>query len=242
MHIHPIHTRAFLPPKDDIYTLFEEYCTPLQSKDIVVISSKIVAIHQGRTVAKDSVQNIADLQKKEAEHIIVSKKQNSPNAVLLSIKYNTFTPMSGIDESNANGYYILLPQEPYKEAYAIQQTLRKMYSIEELGIIISDSFLIPMRYGSIGISIGFFGMYPLKDYRNTYDIFERELKMSQLNIVDSLSTMANYYMGEGNEQIPIVILRDTENIVFSNAIISPDTLCIPKEQDIYYPLLEPYTK
>ena len=242
MHIYPIHTRAFIPPKDDIYSLIKDHCIPLQSEDIIVLSSKVVAIHQGRTIEKDKVHNIVTLQNKEADHIILSQKQNKYNSPLLSIKYNTFTPMSGIDESNANGYYILLPKEPHTEARNIQKILREMYSLDKLGVIISDSFLIPMRYGSIGISIGFYGFHPLQDYRNTHDIFGRELKMSQLNIVDSLSTIANYYMGEGNEQIPIVILRDIKRVIFSNNAITKDDLYIQKEQDIYYPLLEPYIK
>ncbi len=41
-----------------------------------------------------------------------------------------------------------------------------------------DSHIIPLRHGTLGISIGFYGMEPLYDYRGKPDIFGRLLVFS----------------------------------------------------------------
>lgn len=53
----PIKTRALVPPRDDLWDAFDPALPPLQDGDVVAITSKVVAIHQGRCVAVDAVKD-----------------------------------------------------------------------------------------------------------------------------------------------------------------------------------------
>lgn len=235
MEIIPIKTRIIKPPKDDIYDVIDEFCPKLQEKDIFFITSKILAIHQGLCVPVDSIKNKDNLIKKEAD-IFIPRQECPGEYVILTVKNNTLIPSAGIDESNANGYYILWPREPEKEAKKICRYLQKKFLLKNLAVIITDSHTVPMRYGTMGISIGFYGLNPLKNYIDKKDIFGRVITMSQSNIVDSLSVSAVSVMGEGNEQKPMAIIRRANFVEFTEEE-TYKKLLIPIKEDIYYPLL-----
>jgi len=232
LKIIPVKTRIFHPPRDDIFDLMENFLPKLQEKDVVLITSKIVAIHQGRCFLKQKIKNKISLIKKEADFFLPSKNKD----VVLTIKNNTFIASAGIDESNADGYLIAWPKNPQNFAKKIWQKLREKFNIKNLGIIITDSHLTPMRSGVLGISIGFFGFNPLLDYRGKKDIFGRQIKFSQLNLADSLSAMGVLVMGEGNEKKPIAIIRNANFLEFSDQTF-PDFF-IPKKEDLFSPILE----
>ena len=93
----------------------------------------------------------------------------------------------------------------------------------------------------MGVSIGFFGIKPLKDYRHKKDIFGRKLKYTQSNVVDALSAMAVMMMGEGKERTPILILRGAKYLEFTKKGLFPKLVIDPKD-DIYAPLLKLFKK
>ena len=180
MKVKAIKTRIFLPPKDDLLSLIKDSFLGLELKEksIIVITSKIVAIWQGRCVKINSVKNKDDLIKKEADFYI-DRDKVPQGYVILTLKNNILIPTSGIDESNANGYYILWPDKPNLAAKQIYQFVKKTYKLKKFGIIISDSHCTPLKSGVTGITIGYYGFYPLIDYRGKKDIFGRKMKMSQ---------------------------------------------------------------
>lgn len=236
MQFIPVKTRVMMPPKDDIYQLLDEHLPSLREGDVVLITSKVISIHQGRCIKIEDVSDKDELIKQEAE-IFIPREECPGEYVILTIKDNTLIPSAGIDDSNGNGYHVLWPEAPNKAAKELCQYLKDKFSIKKLAVIITDSHTIPLRYGVLGISIGFFGLEPLKDYRGTLDIFGRKIKITRSNIVDSLANIGVSLMGEGNEQTPIVIARDIDFVKFTNKNTYQD-LIIPRKEDIYYPLLK----
>ncbi|MCT4617457.1 MAG: coenzyme F420-0:L-glutamate ligase [Candidatus Gracilibacteria bacterium] len=241
MKIKAIKTRVINPPQDNIYDILDKLGEDLKEKDIIFITSKILAIHQGKCQEIKELDNIEEkdeLVKKEAE-LFIPRQSYVEHSVNLTIKYNTLIPNAGIDESNSNGYYVLWPENPEKEAEKICKYLKDKFNIKDLAVLITDSHTTPLRYGVIGISMGFYGMKPFKSYIGTEDIFGRELQMSRVNIVDSLSVSAVLAMGEGAEQTPIAIISDCEYAEFTNKP-AYNELNIPLEEDIYYPLIKQF--
>jgi len=206
-----------MPPKDDLFSLIKESFSGLKLKEesVVVITSKIIAIGQKRCIKIGGEYTKPALIKKEADFYI-DKNKVSGKISTLTIKDNILISSSGIDESNGNGYYILWPKKPFLEAKKIHQFIKKEYNVKKVGIIISDSHSLPLRTGITGIGIAYHGFYPLRDYRGTKDIFGKEMKFSQTNLVDSLATAAVYLMGEGNEQTPIVIIEGAGDLTFTD--------------------------
>lgn len=232
-----IKTRPLIPPQDDLLSVIKESILSLKEKSIIVVTSKVVSIWEGKCIKIDGVPDKDELIKKEADLYIDRQKVSSDYDVMLTIKNNILIPTSGIDESNANGYYILWPEKPFESAKKIYDFIKKEYNLKEFGIIISDSHTTPLRTGIMGIGISYYGFNPLRDYRGKKDIFGRELKMSQTNIVDSLSASAVYAMGEGNEQTPIAIIEDVGDISFSTAQ-DECSLRISLDEDIYSSILK----
>ncbi len=226
----PLKTRKFLPPKDNLFELLDNYLPKLKDKDILVITSKIVAIGQGRTVKVTPQTNRIALIKKEADAYLA----DNPNS--LTVKDHTLTPFSGVDRSNANGYYVLWPKNPHAEAKKIWAYLAKKFSLKQFGIIIADSFCLPFRWGHLGISLGFFGFNPLKSYAGQTDIFGRKLVRHNSNLVDALAALAVVHMGEGSEQTPLCLIRVFNQIKFDQKDYSRKFYISPAD-DIYTPLL-----
>ena len=240
MQFFPIKTRAFLPPKDDIYQLIDESIENLQDGDVLVITSKILGIHQGRTVKikEDTTEEKDKLIYKEADKYIPRNEVPGEYAVL-TIKDNTLVASSGIDKSNANGYYVLWPENTNELCKEIVKYLKDKFKIKNLAVISVDSHFIPLRYGATGISTGFWGLEPVIDKRGTKDIFGRELKFTRTNVIDSLAAIAVLLIGEGAESTPMLIIRGAEMVTFSERDTYRD-LIIPEGEDMYTPILEKF--
>lgn len=228
----PIKTRKVLPPKDDLLAVFDESLTELKEKDIVVVSSKVVAIHEGNCIKIGEVDKKV-LVEQEAELLIPRDYWPSP----MTVKANAFIGTAGIDESNADGHYILLPKEPFKSAEYIYRYLKEKFGLTELGVVISDSHSTLLRRGAIGVSIGYWGFDPLINCVGKKDLFGREMKIEVVNLVDGVVAGANVVMGETNECQPIVIARDVPNVTFSDAANNEDHL-VKFEEDTFRVLYE----
>jgi putative folate metabolism gamma-glutamate ligase len=237
MLVRAIKTRPLIPPKDDLLSVIKESFLDLtlKEKSIIVVTSKVVSIWQGKCIKITDIKDKDELIKKEAE-LYIDRDKSLPGSVMLTIKDNLLIPTSGIDESNAKGYYILWPEKPFEAAKEIYDFIKKEYKLKKFGVIITDSHTTPLRTGIMGIGLSYYGFNPLRDYRGKKDIFGREMKISQTNIVDSLAASAVYVMGEGAEQTPVAIIEEPGEIEFSEKNF--DSLKINLDEDIYSPVIK----
>src|SRR5436309_2021964 len=120
----PIKTRTLIPPKDNLFDVFDESLTDLKEGDVVLVTSKVVAIHQGRCISISEVENKDTLIKSESEHY-TERDRSLPAPATLTIKHHTLVATAGIDESNGNGYYILWPEHIDAVTREIWNYLRK---------------------------------------------------------------------------------------------------------------------
>ena len=69
MRVKTIKTRKFLPPKDDLFSFIKESFKglKLEESSVIVVTSKIVAIAQGRCVKITQENNKPELIKQEAD-------------------------------------------------------------------------------------------------------------------------------------------------------------------------------
>lgn len=241
MEFIPIKTRAMVPPRDDLYQMLDESLPRLREGDVLFVASKVVAIHQGRCVKIDprDPRQKERLIKKESEWCMRSHLRSWPD-LYLSIKESTLIANAGIDESNAKGHYILWPRRAPAAAKEIRRRLRKKFDVRKLAVVIVDSHIIPLRHGTVGISIGFAGMEPLYDYRGTADIFGRMIRHTSKNVVDPLAAMAVAVMGEGSERTPLLLLRGAGSgkralVRFTDRDTHRSAVVAPKD-DLYAPL------
>ncbi|CAF3786786.1 unnamed protein product [Rotaria magnacalcarata] len=217
--------------------ILDQYIKTVEEEDIIVITSKIISIVQGRLVAKNTISK-RSLVYKEAD--LVLETDVNPYDLYLTIKNDVLIPSAGIDESNIDGFYVLYPENVQETATQIWEYLKKQHNVQKLGIVITDSHTTIMRRGVTGIALGWCGFEPLYSYINKPDLCGNPLRVTQVNILDSLATAAVFVMGEGNEQTPLAIIRDAPKISFLNRIPTVEeqkAIVISMDEDLYAPLL-----
>ena len=220
-----------MPPKDNLWELLGSIKS-LEENSVVAVTSKVVSIGEGRCIAIEKFKSKDELVIKETDKYL--PRNTVPHGLVLhTIKNNLFIASAGIDESNGAGFYILWPKNPEASAKKIWQFLSKKLKVKNLGIIITDSRLVPLRRGVVGVAIGYFGFKPIRDYRGEKDIFGRVFEMETSNLPDSLATAAVLEMGEGSEQTPFAIISDIPYIEFTKIFYD---FRIPEKEDIFYPL------
>lgn len=112
------------------------------------------------------------------------------------------------------------------------------FRLKNLGVIISDSGLVPFRSGAIGFALGYAGFKGVKSYIGRKDIFGRKFVYQKTNVADSLATIATLCMGEGNERTPIALIHNAP-VVFS-VKINRKEISINMKEDIYAPLFNKF--
>ncbi|MDO8591260.1 MAG: coenzyme F420-0:L-glutamate ligase [bacterium] len=227
MIIKPIKTRIF-KEGDDLFSFITRYLGKISEESVVVVTSKIVALSEKRTVVVKSLKMKEELIRAESDFVIRTKH------VWLTIKDGMVMASAGIDESNADGKLILLPKDSFASARLLRKALMRKYGLKRLGVLITDSRTVPLRAGVTGVALGYAGFIGIKDYRNTPDIFGRKFKFSRTDIADSLATAAVLVMGEGNERMPLAIIKEAP--VEFRERVNRHELHIDIKDDMYKPL------
>ena len=225
MNVRPIRTRIF-KEREDLAAFITKHIPKLEDGAVLAVTSKIVALAEGRTAHKKDKERLI---KKESTWALRTKHGK------ITLKDGILMWNAGIDTSNADGKIILLPKDSFSSASSLRAKLRAHYGIKKLGIIITDSRIMPVRAGVVGIALGYAGFKGLRDYRGKPDIFERKLKFTQTNVADSLATAATVVMGEGRERQPLAVI--TEVSVQFTERVNRKELIIEEEDDMYRPLL-----
>lgn len=146
---------------------------------------------------------VAEIVLKESQEII-----GGIPGFLLCIRNGLLLPNAGVDGSNApDGYVTLLPKDPDNSAKTIRQTIFERTGCR-IGVIIIDSRTHPMRFGCTAIAIGCCGFSAVVDERGKKDLFGKELKVTRRAVADSIASAAELVMGESNEGIPAVLLKN----------------------------------
>ncbi len=238
----PVHQAAF----DLVTTLIESVQKSdahLEQGDIVAISSKYAAISEGRVVTMTDIQPtpeahalaqryhmnpiIVQLVMQEADHIF-----GGIEGFLLTMKDGILSPNAGLDRSNIpNGSVVLFPADPYALAADIRQEIKARLSIE-VGVILTDSWLMPGRLGTSGVALATAGFNPIQDERGKADLFGNPMQVTQRGIADSICVCAQMVMGERDEATPIAIVRNT-GVQMSDQPVTVDDVAIDWKMCIY---------
>jgi coenzyme F420-0:L-glutamate ligase len=229
MQVKAIKTRIF-QENEDLFSFILKYVKKIPENSVLVITSKIVALAEGRTVVCKNERQKTALIKKESDFAIKTKD------VWLTIKDGMVLANAGIDESNAKGKIILLPKDSFKSAKILREKICKKFKIKNLGILITDSRVFPLRAGVVGVALSYAGFQGIRNYIGEKDIFGRVFKMSKTDIADSLATSAVLCMGEGKEQQPLALIIEAP-VVFPKKINKKELIINPRE-DIYKPIFD----
>lgn len=215
----------------------------IEDFDVLVISSKYLAI------GEDRIKKLSDVNPSQEAVLMAKKYHIDPKMMELIIResdeifgglygfvltsvQNILAPNAGIDKSNIpTDHVVLYPKHPYESV----ETLRNKFLIDcgkKIGIVLSDSRILPMRKGTTGVALACSGFEPVIDLKGTKDLFGNVLKYTSQNIADCLASIGTMIMGESDASTPVIILRGLK-IKFTNRPISSESLGIESKYDIY---------
>lgn len=215
----------------------------LQAGDVLAVSSKYTAISEGRIVTLSEVQVsdkaqriaeryqmnpvIAELVTREADHVF-----GGIPGFLLTFKDGILSPNAGLDRSNIpSGYAVLFPVDPYRSARDLRQALRTEFGVN-IGLILTDSWLMPGRLGTTGVALATAGFRPVQDERGKADLFGNPMLVTQRGVADTICAAAELVMGERDEATPVAIVRNT-GVELIEADITEADVSIPWHMCIY---------
>lgn len=232
MKITPIKTEKVTQNSAKLEDFLDKYIDHMTEKSIIVITSKIISIMENR-VEPASI-DISELIKREADYI-----SNKPNKYgrFLTIKNHAFISAAGIDQSNGNGLFVLLPKNPQKTAKDVYNHFQNKFKTKQFGVLITDSHSVPLRLGTVGVAIGFWGFAPLNNYTGKKDLFGRKFVFEQANIADGLASAAVLVIGEGDEQTPLAVIEDLDFVKFKANYPTPKDLAefyVTLDDDIFH--------
>ena len=246
LSVHPLRAER----RDAGFDLLEELDVSLrdaglkvQNGDVVVVSSKYLAVSQGRVLRVEDIAESAEaaglarrygLSPKVAEAVIREADSilGGTRGFVLASVGGIVAPNAGIDRSNAGGdRMVLYPQEPY---LAAEQICRRIFlrHAARVGVIIADSRLMPGRSGTVGVSIACAGIDPLDDMRGREDLDGNPLKVTFQAVSDCLASAGNYGMGEGSQSTPMALVRGSGAKLTSRRILPQET-AVDESECIY---------
>lgn len=228
MEVKPVKTRIF-KEGEGLVAFIIDHLPRLADGSVLVVTSKIVALAEGRTALLGSKKDKERLIRAESTVALKTKY------VWLTVKDGMVMASAGVDESNAAGKVVLLPKDSYSSAASLRRKLRALYKIKNLGVLLTDSRTTPLRAGVTGVALGYAGFAGVRDYRGKRDLFGRPFKFSQTNVVDGLAAAAVVIMGEGSERQPLAVITDAP-VTFRSKIVRRETM-IPLKDDMYLPFL-----
>jgi len=218
--------------------------TRLKDGDLLVISSKFVAISEGRVVSLASVRptpvarelaskygfsaSLCELILRESDEVV-----GGVRGFMLVIRDALITPNAGIDKSNIeHGRVVLYPRDPHQSAEFVRETL-KFRRGANVGVVICDSRLMPTRRGTTGVALACSGLEGIVDLRGKSDLFGNTLRVTSQAIADDLASAAQLLMGESDEGVPIVVVRGLAEALIHSGEYGSRDFAISSEDCVY---------
>ena len=237
-------------PGDDLCALLiaalEGNGSTPRSRDIVVVTSKIVSKAEGRFVdlaalePSELARELALITRKDARLVEVILREAveviraKPNVLIVATRHGLILANAGIDQSNLDAAdhgrrVLMLPAEPDASAKRLKERLDAHFHAD-IGVIISDSVGRPWRLGTVGLAIGAAGVPALWDRRGEKDLSGRPLEVTEVAFADAVAAVAVLAMGEAAEGRPAALVRGLD---WSAEVRPASSLVRPKAEDLF---------
>jgi coenzyme F420-0:L-glutamate ligase/coenzyme F420-1:gamma-L-glutamate ligase len=227
-----------------IFEAAKKQNTPIQEKDIIVVTHVVVSKAEGNVIDLDKVKpsekakEIAQKTNKDPAlvEVILQETKNivrvGQNSIITETVSGIICANAGVDRSNVSGdrNVVPLPKNPSGSAENIRKEIKRLTDAD-VAVIISDTHGRPFRLGEINVAVGVAGFKPIRDRRGEKDLFGYVLKIKQTAIADELSSAAELVIGQANEGIPAAIIRGYNYQKDENA--SATSLTRAKERDLF---------
>ena len=225
LEIIPIEGLPEISPGDDLIEIIGQDGQVI-SGDILVITQKIVSKAENQIVKVDPDDPLSHKPLVEEESVRILRRRG--DLIISETKHGFVCANAGIDLSNVErGQAALLPEDSDRSARRIRDGLKGKFNLD-VGVIISDTFGRPWRRGLTDVAIGSSGVLPILDLRGSPDAFGREMQVTEVALVDELSSAAELVMGKSSG-IPVAIIRGANESWFGLGSVKDQIIRDPKD-------------
>lgn len=181
----------------------------VRAGDVLVVTSKIVSKAEGRFVAADDREHsITD----ETVRVVATRAFDGGITRIVENRQGVVGAAAGVDASNvAEGFVLLLPENPDASAHAIHAALRARFGVD-LGVIVSDTLGRAWRVGQTDVAIGAAGIRVVDDLRGQTDAAGRPLAVTQPAVGDELAALGDLVKGKASG-CPVALVRGAGRFV-----------------------------
>jgi coenzyme F420-0:L-glutamate ligase/coenzyme F420-1:gamma-L-glutamate ligase len=235
-----------IKPKDKLVDILIEavrrHGLKLEDGDILAISSKAVALADGRAVKMETVLASIKAKKLARRHSLepefvelvlreADKTYGGVEKAILTLKDNTLVINAGVDHKNVpNNCAVPWPLDPQGRAESLREEIKRRVD-RNVGILLVDSSVAPLRIGTRGVALGVAGFKPVIDRRGERDLFQKPLLITRHAVADDLASTAHLVIGQADERTPAVLIRGAPVTFFEGASI--EEIKIAPEKCVY---------
>ena len=238
-----------IQPGDNLSSIILESCKHnkfiLEDDDIIVIAQKVVSKSENRyknlleiKPSKQATNLALSLNRDPAFIQLILNESNAiistdKNVIIVEHKLGFININAGIDRSNIpenKNLVLLLPEDPSSSSQKIYEDISSKIK-KNISVIITDSMTRPYRSGVMNFALASTNIQSLIDLKGEKDIYGNILQATEIAIADELAAASGLLMGQGNDGMPIVIIRgfDRKHYLKNDAF----NLIVKKEDDLY---------
>jgi coenzyme F420-0:L-glutamate ligase/coenzyme F420-1:gamma-L-glutamate ligase len=238
-----------IQPGDNLSSIILESCKHnkfiLEDDDIIVIAQKVVSKSENRyknlleiKPSKQATNLALSLNRDPAFIQLILNESNEiistdKNVIIVEHKLGFININAGIDRSNIpenKNLVLLLPEDPSSSSQKIYEDISSKTN-KNISVIITDSMTRPYRSGVMNFALASTNIQSLIDLKGEKDIYGNILQATEIAIADELAAASGLLMGQGNDGMPIVIIRgfDRKHYLKNDAF----NLIVKKEDDLY---------
>jgi coenzyme F420-0:L-glutamate ligase/coenzyme F420-1:gamma-L-glutamate ligase len=196
----------------------EPELAPMAS-DVLVVTQKVVSKAEGRIVDLASVEPRAEAvafaerwarDPRQVEVVLresVEVLRMERGVVISRTSHGFVCANAGVDASNVGrpDEVTLLPLDPDASARAIRERIGADLGTAP-GVVVSDSFGRPWRWGIVDVALGVAGFHPLDDQRGRPDAAGRTMHATIVAVADQVASTAELASGKTSGR-PLVLVR-----------------------------------
>jgi len=249
MQLFKVSTRLIKPGDNLVEIIFEaldKQKLVIEDGDLLAIASKVVATVERRLKKLSSVKPSEKAKKLAKQYelepsfveIVLQESEliyGGVSKALLTLKDNILTANAGVDHKNVpKGCVAFWPKNSQKSAEKIRKEILERTG-KQVGVLIIDSRVTPLRMGTTGVALGIAGFEPVRDYRLDKDLYDSSLSITRHALADDIASASHLLMGESKEQTPVVLVRNAP-VQLCNKV-KPESTIIPAKECLFTKLL-----
>lgn len=206
--IHPVPGLPEIHPGDDLAALLADALAraglgPLAG-DILVVTHKVVSKAEGALARLEGDEEASYRRLAQEQAVEILRRRG--DLIIARTRHGFICANAGVDRSNAApGTAVLLPADPDRSAHGLRLALRHLTGVD-VAVVITDTFGRAWRRGLVDVAIGVSGLEAILDLRGTKDAQGRELKVTEVAVIDEIASAADLAMGKA-AGIPAALIR-----------------------------------